>query len=50
MRRTRSSHPWSLVTRHPWRVTVRRIDHPFPPLFDVIGSCGCREFRTDDLR
>jgi hypothetical protein len=22
---------------HPWRMTVRRMNHPFPPLFDVIG-------------
>ena len=31
MRRTRSSHPWALTTRHPWRVTVRRNTPPPPP-------------------
>jgi hypothetical protein len=40
----------ALVTRRPWRVTVRRMNHPFPPLFDDIGSVGCRECRTIGLR
>jgi len=31
LRRTRSSHPWALTTRHPWRVTVRRNTPPPPP-------------------
>ena len=31
LRRTRSSHPWALTTRHPWRVTVRRNLPPPPP-------------------
>ena len=30
LRRTRSSHPWALSTRHPWRVTVR-CNTPTPP-------------------
>jgi hypothetical protein len=34
----------ALVTRRPWRVTVRRMNHPFPPLFEIIGSTGRREF------
>jgi len=34
---------------HPWRVTVRRINHPSPPLFEIIGSCGCRA-PHDDIR
>ena len=36
----------ALVMRHPWRMTVRRTNHPFPPLFEIIGSVGRREFRT----
>ena len=31
MRWTRSSHPWALTTRHPWRVMVRRNTAPPPP-------------------
>ena len=31
LRRTRSSHPWALPTRHPWRVTVRCNTPPPPP-------------------
>ena len=31
VRRTRSSHPWALGRRHPWRLTVRRTD-PAPRL------------------
>ena len=42
MRRTRSSHPWALTTRHPWRVTVRRNTPPPPP----DGACPpCIETR-----
>ena len=28
VRRTRSSRPWALLSRHPWRETVRRTEHP----------------------
>ena len=31
LRRTRSSHPWSLLMRHPWRMKVRRNQPPLPP-------------------
>ena len=31
MRRTRSSHPWALASRHPWRETVRRNPPSHPP-------------------
>ena len=31
LRRTRSSHPWTLASRHPWRETVRRNPPPQPP-------------------
>ena len=31
LRRTRSSHPWSLRARHPWRARVLRNTYPPPP-------------------
>jgi hypothetical protein len=40
----------ALVTRRPWRVTVRRMNHRFPTLFDTIGSFRRRACRTKDLR
>ena len=64
MRRTRSSHPWALTTRHPWRVTVRRNPPPPPdgacppcsetrclaPLVRCASERSARCARTDALR
>ena len=51
LRRTRSSRPWSLPTRHPWRVRVRR-NIPLPPP-DVVCPPNIKSFcpvrRTDSL-
>ena len=51
VRRTRSSHPWALPTRHPWRVRVRRTEQPPPertrPCDFVRESTSRRTCRAD---
>jgi len=51
VRRTRSSHPWALTTRHPWRVMVRRAEPPPPertrPCDFVRGATSRRQCSAD---
>ena len=51
-RRTRSSHPWSLDRRHPWRLTVRRNTPPLPPVVasPPFNGRAAHFEQTDSLR
>ena len=47
VRRTRSSHPWALDRRHPWRLTVRRTDPAPRPSTERIVSSRMRRTRCE---